>query len=316
MVNSTLTKIRDEFHSGLYTAKIRRDTWNESNLCGFFPVNYVNSDNVVVTDAFKGEEIKEQVKGRKKKLMPKGTDFRKIRAKMVTPSGFKLEKYGIELDIELRDMQERGLTANDFMKPVAQYLAEEIDHNIYSTAIAIAEDKSSEYDLTNNWSTKEIKDIIADQTKIRNYKRKEGFNMTHVFLGMEALTELEIKAEVQDMEYTFPKTGFNLDSAVQLGGMTFSYGGGTMGDKEYLAFQSDLPALELFYLNPINPKVKKVPSIGKYEKFVPLINVLQWDNSERESEPIVSFQFTTSMGTYAPEDGKRLVKIPNVLDSA
>lgn len=315
MVNSTLTKINDEFHSGLYTAKVRRDVWNESNLCGMFPVTYVNSPQVTVTDMWKGEEIKEQVKGRAKKLAPKGTDFRKIRASMVTPSGLKLEKYGIELDIELRDMIERGLTVPQLMSPVSQYLAEEIDNNIYQQAVAVATDKSTDYGLTNNWTDKEIASIIADMTKLRNYKRKDGFKMDYVMLGLEALTELQIKAEVQDMEYTFPKTGFTIDNAVQLSGMTFMYGGGTMNAKEFIAFQSDLPALELFYLNPINPKVQKVPSIGKYDKFVPLINVLKWDNSDKESEPILSFQFTTSMGTYAPEKGERLVKIEDVLSA-
>lgn len=313
MVNQTLEKVHDAFHSGYYTAKIRRDVAKEFKMAGMFPKHEVDSTNVVVTDEWTGDEIEKQTKGRRKKLNAEGTDFRKIRATVTTPEGFKLEKYGIELDVELRDLQERNLSVNDLMRPVTRYLAQEIDSNVYNSAIAVATDESTNYGLTNNWSTNEIKDIIADMTKLRNKKTAEGFDMTNVFLGMDALTELQIKSEVQNMEYVFPKNGFSLKDSVALAGMTFSYGGATMDGKELLAFQSDLPALELFYLKPINPRVHKVPSIGKYEAYAPLINVLQWDNSEKESEPIISFQFTTSIGTYAPEKGKRLVKIPNVL---
>lgn len=321
-MNSTLTQVHDAFHSGYFTAMVQRDVAKEFKLAGMFPKHIVDSPNVVVTQEWKGEEVEEQVKGRKKKLAPKGTDFRKIRAKMVTPDGFGLEKYGIELDIELRDMIEQGLTVQSLLAPITKYLAREIDNNVYEAALASARTMTG---LTNNWSSKDIKSILADMITLRNTPLMEDdIDLTNVILGQEALNTLQIKSadsiDTVNSDYVYPHNGFTIKDTVPLAGMTFSWGGRTMNAKELIAFQSNLPALELFYLKPINNKVHSVPSINENTPYVPEINVLQWDNSERESEPIVSFQFTTSMGTYAPEldeDGlsKRIYKISNVVGS-
>jgi len=315
MVNNALTKVNDEFHAGLYTAKIRRDTFGKFNLAGFFPVEQVDSKQVTVTDIWKGEEAEQQVKGRKKKLMPKGTGLRKVRYSEVTPQGFKLEQYGIELEVEMKDMLERNLSIVDLMTPISNYLAEEIDNNVYQSAVASATDETVAYELTNNWSNKEIKDIIADITKIRNNKMVDGFNMSNCVLGIKALTELQIKSEVQGMKYEFPKTGLNVENAFELSGMTFSWGGKTMSEKELIAFCTDMPSLQIFYLNYLNPHVQRVPKTGIYDKFYPLINVLKYDDSDRQSEPTITMQFTTGVGTYAVENGKRLVRVPNVYDT-
>jgi hypothetical protein len=308
-----LTKVNDEFHSGLYTAKIRKDTFGKFNLAGFFPVEKVNSKQITITDVWKGEEAENQVKGRKKKLMPKGTGLRRVRYSEVTPEGFRLEQYGIELEVEMKDLLERNLSVNDMMTPISDYLAQEIDNNVYQSAVEVATDESTNYGLTNNWTSSEIKDIIADITKIKNNKLYEGYNITNIALGMEALTELQIKAEVQGMEYTFPKTGLNLNNAFELGGLTFSWGGKTMDGKELLAFCTDMPSLQIFYLDYFNPYVRKVPSTGNYDKYMPLINVLKYDDSDRESEPLIKFQFTTGVGTFPLEKGKRMVKVEDVL---
>lgn len=310
---NALERINKEFYGGLYTAKIRKDTFGKFNLAGFFPTEKVSDKQVTVTDIWKGEEAEEQVKGRKKKLMAEGTGLRRIRYSEVTPQGFRLEQYGIELEVEMRDLIEKELSVVDMMTPVSNYLAEEIDRNVYESAVASATDETSNYGLTNNWTDKEIKDIIADITKIRNYKMADGYNMNHCALGLEALTELEIKAEVQGMEYTFPNTGLGINNAFQVGGMTFSWGGKTMDDKELLAFCTDMPSLQIFYLDFFNPKVQKVPVTGVYDKYYPLINVLKYDDSDRESEPLIKFQFTTGVGTYALENGKRMVKVEDVL---
>ena len=310
---NALEKINKEFYGGLYTAKIRKDTFGKFNLAGFFPTEKVSDKQVTVTDIWKGEEAESQTKGRKKKLMAEGTGLRRIRYSEVTPQGFRLEQYGIELEVEMRDLIEKELSVVDMMTPVSNYLAEEIDRNVYESAVASATDETSKYGLTNNCTDKEIKDIIADITKIRNYKMADGYNMNHCALGLEALTELEIKAEVQGMEYTFPNTGLGINNAFQVGGMTFSWGGKTMDDKELLAFCTDMPSLQIFYLDFFNPKVQKVPITGVYDKYYPLINVLKYDDSDRESEPLVRFQFTTGVGTYALEDGKRMVKVADVL---
>lgn len=312
MVSNALTKVNDAFHSGLYTAKIRKDTFGKFNLAGFFPAEKVNSKQITVTDVWKGEEAEEQVKGRKKKLMPKGTGLRKVRYSEVTPQGFKLEQYGIELEVEMKDLIERDLSIVDMMTPISNYLAEEIDKAVYDSAVASATDESTAYELTNQWSDKEIKSIIADITKIRNYKMVDGYNMDHCVLGLKALTELEIKTESAGLPYTFPKTGLTVNNAFEVAGMTFSWGGKTMDDKELLAFCTDMPSLQLFYLDYFNPQVQRVPTVGIYDKYYPLINVLKYDDSDRQSEPTITFQFTTGVGTYAVEQGKRLVKVADV----
>ena len=85
-----------------------------------------------------------------------------------------------------------------------------------------------------------------------------------------------------------------------------------MDNKELLAFCTDMPSLQIFYLDYFNPKVQRVPNVGIYDKYYPLINVLKYDDSDRESEPTLTFQFTTGVGTYAIENGKRLVKVEDV----
>ena len=186
---NALERINKEFYGGLYTAKIRKDTFGKFNLAGFFPTEKVSDKQVTVTDIWKGEEAESQTKGRKKKLMAEGTGLRRIRYSEVTPQGFRLEQYGIELEVEMRDLIEKELSVVDMMTPVSNYLAEEIDRNVYESAVASATDETINYGLTNNWTDKEIKDIIADITKIRNYKMADGYNMNHCALGLEALTD-------------------------------------------------------------------------------------------------------------------------------
>ena len=310
---NALERINKEFYGGLYTAKIRKDTFGKFNLAGFFPTEKVSDKQVTVTDVWKGEETETQVKGRKKKLMAEGTGLRRVRYSEVTPQGFRLEQYGIELEVEMRDLIEKELSVIDMMTPISNYLAEEIDNNVYESAVASATDKSTEYGLHNNWTDAEIKDIISDITKIRNYKMADGYNMNHCVLGLEALTTLQIATETATIPYTFPKTGMSINNAFEVSGMTFSWGGKTMDNKELLAFCTDMPSLQIFYLDYFNPKVQKVPVTGVYDKYYPMINVLKYDDSDRETEPLVKFQFTTGVGTYAIENGKRLLKVEDVL---
>ena len=310
---NALERVNKEFYGGLYTAKIRKDTFGKFNLAGFFPTEKVSDKQVTVTDVWKGEEAEEQVKGRKKKLMAEGTGLRRVRYSEVTPQGFRLEQYGIELEVEMRDLIEKELSPVDLMTPISNYLAEEIDNNVYESAVASATDKSTEYGLHNNWTDAEIKDIIADITKIRNYKMADGYNMNHCVLGLEALTTLQIATETATIPYTFPKTGMIINNAFEVGGMTFSWGGKTMDTKELIAFCTDMPSLQIFYLDYFNPKVQKVPVTGVYDKYYPMINVLKYDDSDRESEPLIKFQFTTGVGTYAIENGQRLLKVEDVL---
>lgn len=310
---NALERINKEFYGGLYTAKIRKDTFGKFNLAGFFPTEKVSDKQVTVTDVWKGEEAESQVKGRKKKLMAEGTGLRRVRYSEVTPQGFRLEQYGIELEVEMRDLIEKELSVIDMMTPISNYLAEEIDNNVYESAVASATDKSTEYGLHNNWTDAEIKDIISDITKIRNYKMADGYNMNHCVLGLEALTTLQIATETATIPYTFPKTGMSINNAFEVSGMTFSWGGKTMDNKELLAFCTDMPSLQIFYLDYFNPKVQKVPVTGVYDKYYPMINVLKYDDSDRETEPLVKFQFTTGVGTYAIENGKRLLKVEDVL---
>ncbi len=310
---NALERVNKEFYGGLYTAKIRKDTFGKFNLAGFFPTEKVSDKQVTVTDVWKGEEAEQQVKGRKKKLMAEGTGLRRVRYSEVTPQGFRLEQYGIELEVEMRDLIEKELSPVDLMTPISNYLAEEIDNNVYESAVASATDKSTEYGLHNNWTDAEIKDIISDITKIRNYKMADGYNMNHCVLGLEALTTLQIATETATIPYTFPKTGMSINNAFEVGGMTFSWGGKTMDTKELIAFCTDMPSLQIFYLDYFNPKVQKVPVTGVYDKYYPMINVLKYDDSDRESEPLIKFQFTTGVGTYAIENGQRLLKVEDVL---
>lgn len=310
---NALERVNKEFYGGLYTAKIRKDTFGKFNLAGFFPTEKVSDKQVTVTDVWKGfDDDGKQVKGRKKKLMAEGTGLRRVRYSEVTPEGFRLEQYGIELEVEMRDLREKELSIVDMMTPISNYLAEEIDKNVYESAVATATDETVAYELTNQWSDKEIKSIIADITKIRNNKLADGYNMSNCVLGLKALTELQIKTESAGIPYTFPKTGLNVNNAFEVAGMTFSWGGKTMDDKELLAFCTDLPALQIFYLDYFNPKVQKVPNVGIYDKYYPLINVLKYDDSDRQVEPTIIFQFTTGVGTYAVEQGKRMVKVADV----
>jgi len=310
---NALERINKEFYGGLYTAKIRKDTFGKFNLAGFFPTEKVSDKQVTVTDVWKGEEAEEQVKGRKKKLMAEGTGLRRVRYSEVTPQGFRLEQYGIELEVEMRDLIEKELSVIDMMTPISNYLAEEIDNNVYESAVASATDKSTEYGLHNNWTDAEIKDIISDITKIRNYKMADGYNMNHCVLGLEALTTLQIATETATIPYTFPKTGMSINNAFEVSGMTFSWGGKTMDNKELLAFCTDMPSLQIFYLDYFNPKVQRVPNVGIYDKYYPMINVLKYDDSDRETEALIKFQFTTGVGTYAIENGQRLLKVEDVL---
>lgn len=313
-MTNALERVNKEFYGGLYTAKIRKDTFGKFNLANFFPTEKVTDKQITVTDVWKGfDDDGKQVKGRKKKLMAEGTGLRRVRYSEVTPEGFRLEQYGIELEVEMRDLREKELSVIDMMTPISNYLAEEIDKNVYEAAVASATDPTVAYELTNQWSDKEIASIIADIVKIRNNKMADGYNMSHCVLGLKALTELQIKAEVQGMKYSFPKTASTINNAIQLSGMTFSWGGKTMDDKELLAFCTDLPSLQIFYLDYFNPHVQKIPNVnGIYDKYYPLINVLKYDDSDRQSEPTLTFQFTTGVGTYAIEQGERLVKVPDV----
>ena len=47
---NALERVNKEFYGGLYTAKIRKDTFGKFNLAGFFPTEKVSDKQVTVTD--------------------------------------------------------------------------------------------------------------------------------------------------------------------------------------------------------------------------------------------------------------------------
>lgn len=308
-----LDKMYDAYHAGYYTAKAKTEIAKNFRMAGFFPVTTVeDSDNITIVDVRDGKEFEEQLKGRKQKLRATGSSYRKVRATVKTPEGFTLENYGMALDIEQKHILNQKINPVDLIKEVGRVLAKDIDELVYNTVVKNAEDVSSKYNITANWTADEIKKILADLTKLKNGKLAEGYDINVLAMDMNALTTVEIASEAQKLVYEFPKNGFRLDKSVQLNDMILSWGGIPMTETELIGFCSDLPALEMIYLDYFNPNVENVPSVEGYEAYSPKVNVLTYSDEESEPEPLVHFKFDVSVGAFPIEEGKRLIKIPKV----
>lgn len=311
-----LDKMYDAYHAGFYTAKAKTEIAKNFRMAGFFPTTTVqDSDNITIVDVRDGKEFEEQLKGRKQKLRATGSSYRKVRATVKTPEGFTLENYGMALDIEQKHILNQKINPVDLIKEVGRVLAMDIDELVYNTVVNHAEDVSSKYNITANWTTDEIKTILADLTRLKNGKLAEGYNIDFLAMNMDAITAVEIASEAQKLRYEFPKNGFVLDKVFQLNDLTLGWGGIPMTGTELIGFCTDMPALEMIYLDYFNPNVGKVPSVENYEKYAPKVNVLTYSDAETEPEPLVHFKFDVSVGAYPIEEGKRLVKIPTVLAS-
>ena len=55
-----------------------------------------------------------------------------------------------------------------------------------------------------------------------------------------------------------------------------------MANDELLAFSSANPGMEIYYLNFNNPRVHSVPTIPQYESYTPLVNIMMYDNADKE----------------------------------
>lgn len=309
-----LDKMYDAYHAGFYTAKAKTEVAKNFRMAGFFPITTVkDSDNITIVDVRDGKEFEEQLKGRKQKLRATGSSYRKVRATVKTPEGFDLENYGMQLDIEQKHILNQKINPVDLIKEVGRVLAMDIDELVYKTVVDNAEDVSSKFDITANWTADEIKTILADLTRLKNGKLAEGYDINYIGMDMNALTAVEIAAEAQKLRYEFPKNGFQLDKAMQLNDMILGWGGVPMTECELIGFCTELPALEMIYLDYFNPNVGNVPSVEGYEMYAPKVNVLAYSDEETEPEPLVHFKFDVSVGAFPVEAGKRLVKIPTVL---
>lgn len=311
--DSTDLSLLGAYESGYIQANTQKQVVDNFKLAGLFPRVITNDKQVTITEGVPlGEFDKEIVGEEKVRGITMGATPRKIRTKLRSPKGMKLDQSEIMMEIEQKQLEDDRLDLNTLISNISYSLAKDIDQMVYDCAIEYATEVSDSK-IIGKWTANDIETIVADTVRMKNKLRPKPYIIDQFALGAEAQTEVEVKSAKLPTKWQLPINGYQLEDVVRLGSTNFSWGGADMDPSELLAFSSQYPAMQIFYMNYNNPRIHSVPTVPGYEATSPYINVMMFDNADTEPEPITTLRFSINMGAYALEEGDRMLHITNVL---
>ena len=303
----------EAFEAGTITALVRTEVAKNLKFAYLFPKQSTDSKQITVTEELPSDIFESQIAGEKKmRNITKGASPRKLRFRLQAESGMKFTENRIELDIENRDLENAKFDLMGIQSRIARELAKDIDTD---TLAAVKEycGTIDDSQIHGAWTTNTIEEIVADIVRIRSKLRPLPYDVDTIAVGDEAQLQVATKGSVLPAKWEFPTNGFTVDNTIQLGGSNIYWGGQVIEDDELFAFSSANPGLEIFYLNYNNPRVKSVPSIGDYESYTPIINVMMYDNSDKEEDPITTLKYSYGVGFHPIEKGKRMLHMTDIL---
>ena len=301
------------FESGYITSLVRTEVAKNFKFAYLFPKKQTDSKQITVTDEIPIDEFDSQIVGEKKiRKITKGASPRKLRFQLTTPSGLKFDQSKIEIDIEQKDFENEQFDLMRVQKLVARSIAKEMDMDTYAAVLKFCSEVDDSQ-IKGAWTTNTIEEIVSDIVRIRSKLRPLPYSVDTIALGDEAQLQLAQKGSTLPAKWEFPANGFEVEDTIQLGGANCYWGGELMANDELLAFSSANPGMEIYYLNFNNPRVHSVPTIPQYESYTPLVNIMMYDNADKEEEPIVTMKYSYAMAFHPIEEGKRMLHLGNIL---
>ena len=309
--NGAIGKVWNDYYNGMYIINSAETIIEYSNLLGYFPQIRTDTKDVTILEEQPLDKyLKKLPKGKK---IAKGASARKFRGEVISPKGFKLESHQIEYTINNDDMLHPSFNLANEVNAMSLILATDIDNSIRTCAIenavAVTDPK-----VKKGWSDGTYADILSDILRIKKTLRDNAINTLDTFMyGDEAITELASKSQVESMRYEFQKTGFYVDDTMDISNARHSFGGTMFDDGELIAFNSQIPALDVIYKNYTAPGVKTVPTIPGKEKITPVVQMLMTDNTDEEFVGQTTIKMGVTVGAYPRANGNKMVRIPNIL---
>lgn len=311
---ANLKEMYADFEKGMYIAEAKMDIVDGYKLAGLFPKTETKTKKATVVDAEEIDKFKDQ-DGKDKKIA-KGASARKIRGKVTTPDGFKLYLREVEYVIDNEDMEDPSFNLTGEIKGMSYLLAGDIDaivnNCVEENAIEITDE-----DINGNWDSEDVDEqgVIQDVSLFTAGIRPNPYLINTLALGNKADTWLKIKSAQSVENYELPQNGFKIRDTISLLNNRCLWGGVSVDDGAMYGFDTDNPALEILFKKYKNPNVKSVPPIPGMEALLPPISMLMYDNSQWESDPQTTIKVGVTVGAFARNNGKRMIKYPNVLSA-
>lgn len=301
------------FEAGYITQQVRTTVAQNFKFAYLFPTHIVDSKQVTITEELSEDIFDDQIVDEgKRRRITKGASARKLRFTGVGAEGLKFQQNKVEIEIEAEEFEKESFDLMGIQRRIALSLAKDIDKVVYSNILDYAQ-TVSDAKIAKGWSAADLEAITKDIIRIRSKVRPKFDNVDVFACGDEVQLTLASKAAALPLKWEFPANGYTVDNTLPLGGANFYYGGACMEDDELLAFSSANPGMELYYLDYKNPRVKRVPTIKDYEYCTPAINVMMYDNSDTEEEPIITMKYSYNVACHPIEKGDRMLRVQSLL---
>lgn len=311
---SKYEKIFSDYYRGMYVLQAQEQILHTNPIIGMFPKQEVDTKDITVLEEQPIDKYEDKLP--KGKRLAKGATARKFRGELVQPKGFKMVKHAIEYVIAQEDMENSYYNLSNEVNAMSWILGKDMTATIYETAKKYAKEVD-DANIGCQWATADYDDILNDIVYMKKQLRDQNINKIDNFIyGDEGITKLASKSQVESMRYEFQKEGFYVDDVMRISGANHFWGGQDLEDPEVIGFNYNAPPIRIYYKRPSNPKVRNIPAIRGYEEVSPCINMLMYDDSETNDEPVVTIKMSCTLGAFPIAKGNRMIRIPNILNKS
>lgn len=304
-------KIFSDYHRGMYVVQAQEQILHTNPVIGLFPKQEVDTKDITVLEEQPIDKYADKLP--KGKRLSKGATARKFTGELIQPKGFKMVKHAIEYTIAQEDMENSYYNLSNEVASMSWILGKDMTTTIFDTAKKYAKEVT-DTNIGGDWDTVDYDHILNDIVYMKKQLRDQNINKIDNFIyGDEAITKLASKSQVESTRYEFQKEGFYVDDTMRISGANHFWGGQDLEDGEVIGFNYNAPPMRIYYKRPSNPKVRNIPAIRGYEEVSPCINMLMYDDSETNDEPVVTIKMSCTLGAFPIAKGNRMIRIPNIL---
>lgn len=304
-------KIFSDYEHGMYIVQAQETILHNNPLIGLFPTKQIDTKEITVVETEPIDKYKDKLP--KGKRLAKGAEARKFRGELKQPKGWTMVNHEIQYTIHKEDMENPMYDLSNEIASMAWILGVDMTSTIFKTALEYAKEVTDS-NIKGKWATCDYADILSDIVYMKKQLRDKNINKLDNFIyGDEGITKLAAKSQVDANRNVFQDEGFYVDDVMRISGANHFWGGQDLADSEVLGFNYNLPPMEIFYKKPTNSKVRSVPTIPGYEKVSPAINMLMYDDSDENMNPVVTIKMGCQLGAFPINGGNRMIRIPNIL---
>ena len=275
-------------------------------LTGLYPKISVPTKKINVINSTPIDKFVDKTGNMKK--VAKGAEMRRIVGEVPSAGGMMLAYQAIEYIIENEDMLEPTFNLRDEIMAMSYVHGMDIEQAVYNGIVAAAGSEGislSDSYKKGDWDNQAItlEDVVSDLIEIGSSAHGTPYRINWLAYGQRADAELKKRANLSLEDYTIPQNQFPIKDSVNFMNARHFYGGFTMGDGEIIGGDLNMPGAKIVYKNYTNPKMSQAPMPEGLGDFAPNIQLLMYDDSDKNPEPKTTIKVASAVGVYPVQKG-------------